>query len=289
MSDKLWILIIPLIFFSLYWVLSLFKGILYNKFIFKFVRYEKKIFRRLYYLFSVIWAFIFLYGFRNEILNLNLVSSYKGNTWNLVYVSVIILIFVVLWDFFFISCKGIHTIIYKDVKITADEAEEIKITEIIENKNFKILNDILNAQEKLMREMSDYIEYYIENDFHENVIYKDLVKKYEKARGNIKISVYMADMLGYKELQDDFKLEDSKFSSILYSLKYNKVCFPEDTDKDIIYTIISTCGNGDYIFVLESDFLYKNEFIVIQNIIHFFDLYYELEYRRANDLNDECI
>ncbi|AEV68284.1 hypothetical protein [Acetivibrio clariflavus] len=286
MADKLWIWIVPLIFSFIYWVLSLFKGILYDKFIFKFIRYEKKIFRRLYYLFSLTWSFIFLYGFRNEILNLNLAGPNMGNHWNFICVSLIILIFIVVWDFLFISCKGINAIIYKDVKISAEEAEDIKITEIIEDKNFKTLDNILNAQDLLVREMEEYVDYYIENDFDENTMYKDLVKKYEKTRKDIKISMYKADMEGYKEMQKDLKLDDAKLSSILYSLQYNRVCFPEDSDKDIIYAIISTCGNGDYIFVLESDFLYKNEFIVIQNIIHIFDLCYELEYRRANDLSD---
>lgn len=286
MTERLWILVMPSIFSFIYWVLSLLKGILYEKFIFKFIKYEKKIFRRLYYLFSLVWSFIFLYGFRDKILNLNLVGSNVGNHWNFVYVSLILLIFVVLWDFFFISCKGINAIIYKDVKISAEEAEDIKITEIIEDKNFKTLNNVLNAQDKLIREMEEYVLYYIENDFDENIIYKDLMKKYERARKDIKIFMYKADLSGYKEMQEELDLDDAKLSSILYSLQYNRVCFPEDPDKDIIYAIISTCGNGDYIFVLESDFLYKNEFIVIQNIIHIFDLCYELEYRREYDTYD---
>jgi len=282
MDIKIIMFILLFSFYALYWILSFLKSILYNKYIFKFIKYDKRIFRRLYYLFNITWCTVAIYIFRNDIAGLKFFNNNNYNSdLNFVYIIIGFSLFSVVWDFLFISCRNISSFIFKDLKITSEEIEDIKLSDMIDNRNLELLNNVLKAQNKLISGMHEYVIKFMScKKIDEDLMYRKLINKYRAERKNVKIYVYKNDDEGFKKMQKDFKHDNSKMSGIKYALEVYNHCVPDDIEEDIIYAIVYTRLNGEYIIVLKSDFLYRNEHAVIQNIIHICDLCFELEYNK---------
>ena len=282
---KLWVFIIPLSFFFLFWVSLLLKNILYNKGMFKYLNIDKKTSRQFYFLFSIIWMLVVICTYYSDILNSNIVDVNKvGNVWNLIYVTLGMFVFIVVWDFLFISCRSISSVIIKDMKIMSEELEELKVSEIIESKYFDTLKNILNAEHTLISNMSDFVNNDIlESDIEGVSIYKLLLKKYAKVRKDLKIQIYTYDKQGYKALCESGNVSDAKLSGIQYSIESLGFCVPTDTSKDIIYALIVPRCSDAFIIKLEADYLYSSEHLIIENLINVFDTTLELVYRQHED------
>ncbi len=288
------VLILPVIFFSVYWILSFFKSILHNRFIFKYIQYDKRMFKRAYYLFILIWAISVIYLFNNEINNLKIIDvSKKDNSQlpNYLYVIFGIVVFAFIWDFLFISCRNISSFVFKDIKITADEITEIKIKEDINEKNTNLLHSIINVQNKMICDMSGYIiNYKNDESMDEDFLYRDIIKKYAHLRKSVDINIYNNDTLDYEKIKKDCKLDDAQLSGIKYALVSSKLCIPSNLDTDIIYAIISTEFCGEYIIILKSELLHKHECMIIQNLITILDVYLENVYLEGqNSILEEIV
>lgn len=264
------LIIIPFIVFLLY--------IFFNIKSFKwFNNIGKKTLRRIYYLFSLSYIIVFVNYFYKDIVTVNLLSKYTINKaiFNMLCIVVLMSIITILWDILFISCISFNRLAFKDLEMSTENVEEIKISENTDEKNIEVLHTVLSTQISLIAEMEEYIN---NIEYQEETMYKDLIKKYANTRKSIEISCYDYTNDGILKLKKEHDLDDLKFSAISYSLNTIGVCTPEDTKNDVIYSKINT-AIGEYIIVLSSEYLYKFEHIIVQNLVCLFDLYIDIIYK----------
>lgn len=272
MNRLLWIGGIPSLLFLLFWIVSLFQNDISEIPVFKHISYDRRAIRRGYYLFSFIWMILSVNACKYDIYNLKIIGWDKSRLSNFVIVILISCIFIILWDFIFISCRNIKTFIFKDIQITADQAMDIKRSVDMDWKEYTALEHALDAENIIIGAMDEYIKYCIyQTESNEDAMYRELIRKYRKERKNIRIFVYPWTDSGYVKMKKELSISETRLSGIMYALTAEHICVPEDVQKDIVYSIVSTGFNGEYIVVMVSDCLYRNEYMVINNIVQVFD------------------
>lgn len=265
--------LLPFIFSSLFWIFSLFKSILYDKFIFKYIHYEKKIFKRLYYLLSFIWISAFMNIYFKDLIQFS--SEYNINSKYFVIGILISLILAVLfWDFFFISCKSIKSLSFKDFEFTTEKAKEIVEKNVLtKNRDINFLQNIITTENSLLINMDNYIN---ELDEFSQQMYIKLIKKYIALRNNKKITFfrleyYFLNEIGFKKIKDEYNL--SKHDLALLREKFNQEIssvYIIDSKYKLI-KINTLFIENDIIFKIKDTYNLEDEHQIIQNIISHLD------------------
>jgi hypothetical protein len=95
---------------------------------------------------------------------------------------------VLFWDFFFISCKSIKSLSFKDFEFTTEKAKEIVERNVLtKNRDINFLQNIINTENSLLINMDNYIN---ELDEFSQQMYIKLIKKYIALRNNKKITFF---------------------------------------------------------------------------------------------------
>jgi len=128
--------------------------------------------------------------------------------------------------------------------------------------------------------MIRYIDSYIEtNELNPSVSYNDIIIEYQQKRGKIKVSVYNDTDEGLKKLQKEKRIINHNLTSILYILDHIGYCIiREVSGNNYVFVRIRTKYlDYDIIVVLESGFLIDSEYLILIDLINYFENKVDLE------------
>lgn len=262
--------IIPIIIFSGYAVIS------YKELPFE---YDIKLIRRIYYIILVIWIYTFILVYRDTIERLTIlkVNVPSQKSLNIILFTFALFTCGIIWDYIFISCKTLKSLKLKDTEFTIEEANNIKYAEGIQEKEKKALYCVLNAKIKVLK----YIDYYLNKDItiepHE--MYLDVINEYQKRRTGVKVYAYYSNDDGRIKMQKKIKLTLEQLGSIAYSIELYGFCKPQElrNNKYIFAKIKTKYIEEDIILVLVSELLIDKEYIILIEIISYFEQKLDIE------------
>lgn len=278
------VLIIPIAVFLFYTIADILKAGLCEKL-------GNKTIKMVYYLLMLMWSVAVFALHREEILSINIFKEYVINKelLNVMLYFAAVLLFTLIWDTLFISCKSIRSLKYKDTEITLEEAENIGKMTIEKNQDIKFLIDILKIKYMMICDMEEYANNL--DSFDENMYIK-LMKKYSNLRKAKRFEYFSYNEDGLEEFRRKYKYTEADFSKVMYNLDLNGVCIPESKDESIFYAIVKTeYSDYDFIITLHSGTILFDEHKIIQNIITVLDLYITIKCKDleiADLKNDNC-
>lgn len=278
------VLISPIAAFLFYTIADILKVGLYEKL-------GNKSIKMIYYLFMLIWSVAVFALYRKEILSINIFKEYVINKelLNAMLYFAAVLLFTLIWDTLFISCKSISSLRYKDTEITLEEAQNIGKMTIAKEQDIKFLVDILKIKYMMICDMEEYANSL--ETFDENMYIK-LMKKYSNLRKAKRFEYFSYNEEGLEEFRRRYKYSEAEFSKVMYNLDLNGVCVPESKDESIFYAIIKTeYSDYDFIITLHSGTILFDEHKIIQNIITVLDLYITIKCKDleiADLKNENC-
>lgn len=239
--------------------------------------FDSSLIRRLYYLFTVGNIYAFLVTFHKDLANIKIVTIENVDTKsiNLTITALTLIIISIVWEHTFISCKTLKNFKFKDLEISIDDLAKVKHIDKFQEKQINFLYSVLRAKIKMLK----YIDYYIKNnELEPNQSYKDILQEYSKKRKNIDIFTYTNNNQGLKNMQKKIRLTPQQISSITYSIKLHGFCTPENfRSQDYMFALIKTkYMEDDIIVVLKSNFIIDREYLILIDIINYFEIKIEL-------------
>lgn len=202
-------------------------------------------------------------------------SEYNINSKYFVIGILISLILAVLfWDFFFISCKSIKSLSFKDFEFTTEKAKEIVEKNVLtKNRDINFLQNIITTENSLLINMENYINEL--NEFSQQMYIK-LIKKYIALRNNKKITFfrleyYFLNELGFEKIKDEYNLSEQDLA--LLREKFNEEIssvYIIDSKYKLI-KINTLFIENDIIFKIKDTYNLEDEHQIIQNIISHLD------------------
>lgn len=237
--------------------------------------YDGKMIRRIYYLLVLIYLTGLSFSFSEEISSIKILRV-ENNIINFGLVLLVLFCLFFIWEYIFVSCKTFKSIKIKDVEVSMDEVGVIKYVDKLQEKEIKCLYSIIDAKINMTQFIDSYI---MTNELNPSVSYKDIITEYQNKRGNIKVYVYNETSEGLNTIQQKHELNNHDFSSILYVLNHAGYYISREVSKkNHIYVRIRTKYlDYDIIVVLESDFLIDNEYLILIDLVHYFENKVELE------------
>lgn len=250
------------------------------------VKYDVKFIKRLYYCFVLCWLITFNMMFYDVIKTIQVfkVSSIASSQYafNCCVVSLVIFIGFLLWEYIFISCKSIRFFMFNNVALKLESEEKEKINNIIyyarfvkreKNTLYAVLNAVFGVEE--------YIDKYIEDkkDLSPYVCYKKILKEYERQRKRVKLNVYYDNGEQMEQMRKDIGLNKQQLTSLVCVLKMYEFCAKDGfRNKDYMFVKIDTKYHPEkLIVVLRGKHLIDKEFLILFNLIRYFDIKQELE------------
>lgn len=266
--------------FTIYLAILIFAFSLFTYKSFKKIpcEYDMKLVRRIYYIFTIVHIYFFIVLFKSHIKDIKIVKTDNINT-NLVnYLIIICFLFIlsILWEYLFVSCRTFKNFKFKNMEISVDELSEVKYVDNLQEKEIDTLYSVLNAKIKMLK----YIDYYINNkDLNPQKSYINILKEYKERRKGIEISIFNENAKGLKHMQKKLKLNHQQLSSIIYSMNLYGFCSPINfrNDNYIFARIRTKYLEDDIIIVLRSNFLIDKEYLVLIDIINYFEIKIDLE------------
>ncbi len=174
------------------------------------------------------------------------------------------------------SCRTFKNFKFKDLEVSIDEIDKIKYVDKFQEKQIDALYLVLNANIKMQK----YIDYYVSShDLDLDTAYTDVIQEYQNKRKGVYLAIFKNNPVGLKMMQKQFKLSPQQLSSIMYSVNLNGFCTPNNfRSQNYIFAEIKTKYiNDDLIIVLKGDLLIDKEYLVIIDIINYFEIRIALE------------
>ncbi|WDV46240.1 hypothetical protein PV797_00755 [Clostridiaceae bacterium M8S5] len=249
------------------------------------VDYDIKFIRRIYYCYSLVWIIVFNIMFYDIIKTVQIirVSAIMSTQFavNVFIVSTVLFIGCLIWEYLFISCKSIRIFRFKNLALKLEREEREKIKSIAYYGRFvKREKDTLYAVLNAMLEMEEYINQYIkEEDLSPYVCYEKILKEYKSKRKNIDVNVYYENTSQFDLMKRQLGLTEHQLSSIICTMNIFGFCSKDGfRKKDYIFGKIETKYLPENIIVvLRSKHLIDKEFLILFDIINYFELRLELE------------
>lgn len=260
---------IPVVYYVAYVVLS------YRK---SPVELDYKMSRRIYYLYSFIWTAVVVWIFHQDLPTINIINTKSVNSLWLNY-SVVLFIFglyILAWDYLFISCTTIRKIKYKDIEFNLEEQETVRHTDEFQESQIQLLYKILSIRNKMIKYIDEYVK---QNNLDPFDSYKNIMMQYSKKRKNLKVLTEIYNQTGLYKIGKVLKLNQRQISSIAYAIELTGFCnFSEFKCNDIIFSKIKTMYvEEDILLVLQSRSLIDKENLILIDIINYFELRVENE------------
>lgn len=252
------------------------------------VGYDNKFVKRIYYCYSILWIIVFNILFYDviktiEIISISLVKTTQYAV-NVCFVSALIFIGFLIWEYIFISCKSVRIFRFKNLAVKLEKEEREKISNIAYYGRFvKREKDTLYAVLNALLEMEEYINQYIlQEDLSPYVCYANILKEYKKKRKNIDVLVFYENTNQMELMRKKLNLTEQQISAIMCSVNIYGFCSQDGyKNRDYIFGKIETKFHPENIIVvLKSKHLIDKEFLILIDIINYFELKLELEMSR---------